>query len=309
MPMARSSSDAFSTDVELLNETLMDLTMLVHNLHEEIYRPGDPVPTNAYDFYEFHNAQPFSPDQAIAASAMGYCFGVFRGTKAFSARDRSQNLRAFPKQQVCPANSVSEDDCCVAHKGFLNIYNSRYVQDFENDLLHCMENFCTDPTGDCLVLGGMSQGAGIATIASVIFADYNPIVIGFGQPGSVASDCEAIESDRHYRFIGALPAVPEYDPVALIGPQVGLYWYGHTFLASDQDVTGMAYLGLDNQGIDLPSGSAEAHGASLRNVAAVKEYNDSEGTYPVRVSGYVTGSACTTDEECDSQFCDGNVCV
>ena len=59
MPMARSSSDAFST-VELLNETLMDLTMLVHNLHEEIYRPGDPVPTNAYDFYEFHNAQPFS---------------------------------------------------------------------------------------------------------------------------------------------------------------------------------------------------------------------------------------------------------
>lgn len=184
----------------------------------------------------------------------------------------------------------------------LGSYNANYVEQFEADLRDCMESHCTDPTGDCLVLGGVSQGAGIATIASVYFAEFNPIVIALGQPGTVTEDCPLINSDRHYRFIGALPDGDGYDPVALFGPQVGFYWFGHAFLASE-DVTGFAYLGLDNQDIKLKRGRAEEHIASVFNVRAIVEYYEEEGTYPVRISGYTDGSACTFDEECESQVC------
>lgn len=279
-------------------ENLMNMVEVVLDLSVLVYKPTTPPENLDYDLYHFYDDQPSQPDQAILAGAGGYCFAVFRGTKAFSVRDWKQNIQ-MKSEQFC----ISSEDCCDAHKGFLGAYNADYVQQLEADLRDCVDNYCTDPSGDCLVLGGMSQGAGIATIASAYFAEFNPIVIGLGQPGAVTEGCSLIDSDRHYRFIGAMPEKNGYDPVALYGPRAGYFWYGHTFLASTDDESSFAYLGLDNQDIELKRGNAETHFASTRNVRAIVDYYDGEGTYPVRISGYTDGSSCTIDEECESKNC------
>ena len=141
-------------------------------------------------------------------------------------------------------------------------------------------------------------------------------MITFGQPPAIDSPCPLIASSRWYRYVNTKAAETfrfgiVYDPVPF-SPGLGADNFGHMILLSE-DNTGVAYIGLDAQDYFGPPNvnGFEAHSMVSANgtypgyldriEVIMGEY--ANGTYPVRTSGYIAGSLCTEDKECESSSC------
>ena len=189
-----------------------------------------------------------------------------------------------------------------------------YKDELEADIRECAKT--CDNKDECVVLTGHSQGGAVAAVAGVVFAALNPYVITFGQPSAVFEPCERISSDRWYRWVNtkdskALTFGISYDPVPFV-PALGAVQFGHMILISGDD-SGVAYIGLDSQeyfsplnvnGVEAHSmfGTEEFPGYGDRINKIMEVYNDT-GMYPIRNNGYIAGSFCTEDIECESQKC------
>lgn len=244
------------------------------------------------------------PDQALVAKYKGYCYGAFRGT-TMTWTDWSQNFDPG-KIDACVDNDNSTM-CCTTRHGFFEAYMTNYRDDLEREIRECAKS-CTN-MDECVVLTGHSQGGAVAALAGLFLSDLNPYVITFGQPPTIDSPCDLVTSERWYRFVntkfGGLGI--SYDPVPFV-PGLGADSFGHMMLVSDDD-TGVSYIGLDAQdffgplnvdGFEAHSmvGSFE-HPGYLDRLDAIISHKD----YPVRTSGYVGGSPCTENKECESNQC------
>ena len=117
-------------------------------------------------------------------------------------------------------------------------------------------------------------------------------------------------SERTFRWINT--KITEtlgiaYDPVPF-APGLGADYFGHMVVMSD-DSTGVAYLGLDVQEYLHPIASGiEAH-FMVNGSTPYPGYEDrlralmSPGKYPIRNNGYVAGSLCSENKECESKKC------
>uniref|UniRef100_A0A7S4NAS7 Fungal lipase-type domain-containing protein n=1 Tax=Odontella aurita TaxID=265563 RepID=A0A7S4NAS7_9STRA len=262
----------------------------------------DPAP-NATGFSSLKNFL-VEPDQAIVAKHNGYCFGAFRGT-TMTWTDWSQN---FDPGSVDACVDIEESTrCCTTRHGFFEAYMTSYRDEFERDVRECAKS-CTNPD-ECVVLTGHSQGGAIAALAGLYLADLNPYVITFGQPYTIDAPCDMVTSERWYRFVNTKfgSVGISYDPVPFV-PGLGADAFGHMMLVSNDD-TGVSYIGLDAQDSfgPLNVGGFEAHSmvgtnehpGYLDRIDAIISHED----YPVRTNGYVGGSACTENKECESNQC------
>jgi hypothetical protein len=147
-------------------------------------------------------------------------------------------------------------------------------------------------------------------VAGLIFADLNPYVITFGQPPTLDAPCPLVTAGRLFRFVNTKSSGKlgiTYDPVPM-SPGLGADLFGHMIVLGD-DTSGVAYIGLDAQDFFGPLNvdGFEAH--SMVSTTPFPGYLDRIQTlmkndkYPIRNNGYVTGSLCSKDKECETKKC------
>ena len=289
----------------VLTKALMNLAKEAAVLSAKAY---DIDPTgDGYIEFSYYNAE---PDQALfAKTTVGgndYCFGVFRGT-TMTLVDWKQNVEPG-SHEVCVDLGDDQNHCCTTRKGFYDAYTTSYVKEIEVQLRDCAKS-CTNKD-ECLVLTGHSQGGAVAAVAGLVFADLNPYVITFGQPNTIATPCSIVTSERWFRFVNtkSSPSVGiTYDPVPF-SPGLGTGSFGHMIVLGD-DSSGVAYIGLDAQDFFSPLNVAGFEAHSMISTTAYPGYLDrldalmTNATYPIRNNGYVAGSLCSQDKECESNTC------
>jgi hypothetical protein len=225
---------------------------------------------------------------------------------------RSQNLK-LGTEDVCDDEGHV---CCSTRTGFFEAYNTPYKEESEAELRKCAAK-CESPD-ECVVLTGHSQGGAIAAVAALYFADLNPYVITFGQPATIDAPCPMITSERWYRWVNtkdlnALARGIVYDPVPF-APGLGADNFGHMILLGGADSSGVAYIGLDAQdAFGISAAGIDAHNMRaaegslfpgyLDRIDAIMEAYAKNGTYPIRTNGYLAGSLCSADTECETGDC------
>jgi hypothetical protein len=154
----------------------------------------------------------------------------------------------------------------------------------------------------------------VAIVSAISLADLEPVVITFGQPPVVHLPCDAIDHSKVYRFQNSRAGWfgPTYDPVPAI-PYPARH-IGHQIMLSD-DASGVAYIGLDSETTFWPVDLAnffELHrletdvGYIHRIQSLVHSYTTSNSN--VRISGFMKGTRCSQDVECDSGSCHKKRC-
>jgi len=244
------------------------------------------------------------PDEALVTQKDGYCYGSFRGT-TLTADDWRQNVR-LGLDNICATDGI----CCETRQGFFDAYDTPYRAAWEKAMRDCAKT-CENPE-DCVVITGHSQGGAIAAVAAVALADLSPYIITFGQPYTLDAPCEKISSERFYRYVNTEYHVRgiEYDPIPFV-PGMGADAFGHTIILSN-DFTGVAYVGKDVNDYYSPLDvTVAAH--SMIGTEEEPGYLDrlnilmdtrSNNTYPIRNDGYIAGSLCSKDVECQTEKCE-----
>jgi hypothetical protein len=272
----------------VLSENLMNLTREAARLSilaSEEEPPTDTV-THVYEAFGYFDDD---PDQALTLKTIdGYCFVAFRGS-SLELDDWAQNIE-IGNANVCTSvmSPTGNETCCTSRVGFYNAYNTQYRTDIEQNVRDCAST-CPN-RDDCVVLTGHSRGGSEATIAAIILADLNPIVITFGQPPTINTPCELLTSERIYRFVNTkvTDLGIAYDPVPM-APGLGADHFGNMIILSD-DSTGVALIGLDaNEYFHPFFNGVDAH--YMRGDTASPGYADRidslmgpDATYPIRTN-------------------------
>eukprot|EP00527_Entomoneis_sp_CCMP2396_P004298 CAMPEP_0198141192 /NCGR_PEP_ID=MMETSP1443-20131203/4226_1 /TAXON_ID=186043 /ORGANISM="Entomoneis sp., Strain CCMP2396" /LENGTH=514 /DNA_ID=CAMNT_0043803845 /DNA_START=41 /DNA_END=1585 /DNA_ORIENTATION=+ len=299
-----------SADDVILSRHIMELANYTAYLSSLAYEEAPSVDPDM-DYLKFFDAE---PDQALVIKRGGYCFGVFRGT-TMTWDDWSQNLEVG-NHEIC-ADDTDEKTCCTTRVGFWHCYDTEYKNKMESALKECAET--CDNMDECVVLTGHSQGGAAAAVAGVVLASLNPYVFTFGQPATILSPCERVNSERWYRWVNTkdsetLNSGIAYDPVPF-APGMGADFFGHMILISSDD-TGVAYVGLNAQQFfgPLNVNGFEAHNmyapegvafpGYADRISKIMELYDQDEKYPVRANGFIPGSYCTEDVECETKKCE-----
>lgn len=299
----------FETGADLnVTKKIIEISLATSLLSEILFLPQLYTnPSEGYDSFELFTME---PDVSVVAKKGGFCYGVARATTA-SIADQRQN---FGKDTRVICSEQDETNCCTAHKGWSDAYNNSFREEFETALRDCAAT--CDDADECVVLGGMSQGAAIASVASVFLKDLNPYVVLLGQPETLHPDCAAIDPYRHYNYVNSgisgkwFPKKINYDKTFMKDYENAMH-YGHIILLSD-DPSAVAYLGMNSHD-RFPSSkgfrTGNAHtlrklpgfilGYSERFERILKTY--SNFAYPVKI-GFSDGFYCTKDIECRG-FC------
>jgi hypothetical protein len=265
------------------------------------------------------------PDQALVVAVDGYCFAAFRGTVVTSWIDMYQNM-IFGNEQVCNANSATYGlvECCDVERGFYEGYNTNYRTGMEAALRDCAST-CTPPTDesgntdwDCptVVLTGHSQGGSIAATAALYLTDLSPIVITFGQPPTINSPCNLVDSENYYRFVNSRVGSygTTYDPVPYLPYDANQF--GHQIMLGEDD-TSVAYIGKDTEVVFLPYDTANNFASHrleppdngyIQRIDSLFFANAGSSSFYLP-TGFRDGSVCSQDVECDSLNCDNERCV
>jgi hypothetical protein len=234
----------------------------------------------------------------------GHCYVAFRGT-SLTFDDWGQNIQIGMKE-LC-IDIAGSTECCTSRVGFFDAYDTIYRKDVEDRVRKCASQ-CKDKD-DCVVITGHSQGGAIAAVAAVFLADLNPYVITFGQPPTIDAPCVVLTSDRIFRFVNTKQTNTgvAYDPVPM-APGLGADHFGNMVVLGD-DPTGIAFIGLDARDFLQPFlNGIEAH--FMQGNGTYPGYNDRivaltapNATYPIRSNGFVPGSLCSVNKECETNEC------
>jgi len=237
---------------------------------------------------------------------------------------------------------------CTVLEGMYESYQGGELQEAELEptMISFVETCMAEPNKQ-LVLTGHSQGAGAAVVGAIRFAGYTPLTLALAGPATVkspSSDCTAINPDHMWRVINSEISLETneitYDvvpysmlvPVArvFLGEQIGASIHlppdipnptvmedpMATPISFSQDQYDVAYFSKEQ--IDLE----ETYGPSPGDLDMLNGVNLGvhimylpkmdrlwkNGSFPLDVTGYVPGTPCTGDAEC--QFmCISRVCA
>ena len=244
-------------------------------------------------------------DFALVAKKDDTCYVAWSGTDQELREEWDQNFDTSAK-------TVGN---CQVHNGFDRNYSQRDKVDAAiND---CLASCGADTESDgstsnnaCpLVLTGSSQGGATAAIASLYWIEQNPIVITFGAPRAVHSNCNLLQANNHYRFVSVDSSGDrmKYDFVPML-PTGGQH-YGHTFLVSDD--ADVAYLGWND---NVTRMAAAMPSVSLHLMDAYSErielwHSQMEAVnLPIDIFGWDDDETCGFDDECSSERCEDARC-
>jgi hypothetical protein len=309
----------------ILSDKIVRLSQRAAELSILTFNVGTPTENEQSSKYEYYQSFINEPDAAIVAGIEGYCFAAFRGTVRTVA-DWSQNIQPG-LTPICKNDTTANDTtCCSVRSGYDDAYNAPFRQDLEIALLDCVDvygsssssrsstSLCNQTAGiisPCVVLTGFSQGAAVAAVSALYLYQFNPYVISFGQPPTLANDIDSpgcfndtsfIQTNRWYRYVNTyntaygLCGTIGYDLVSM-SPGFGAQQRGHMFVfpatvqstvinMTDSSHTtnsttmtvpqseGIAYLGLDESNTTLLRPTSErAH--SMIDIA-----NDTSNYHP-----------------------------
>jgi len=292
----------------------MDLSALTYKSEIDLGDAG-------YDFFKFFEAE---PDHAIVAAVDGYCFAAYRGS-ILSVEDWMDNLQPG-MSNVC-SQQQDEQACCEVRSGFYDGFNSGFRKELEASLPECIEQhaLCDDDDDDdeesCVVFTGFSHGGAIAHVSALHIAHLKPRVITFGQPATVQlQGCEhLLPSDRIYRWVNTFndylgQGLLAYDIVATMPFFEVAGQFGHMLVLPPDNSAAVAYFGLDPPSSvwQARPGLVMAHvhkdiifdkdfHAGYREHLTYLLINANE--YSFIANGFVDGSLCREDYECQSNRC------
>jgi hypothetical protein len=251
------------------------------------------------------------PDAALWVKKDGTCFAIFRAT-TMQIIDWLENVPLGPPIEF---QSPSGKTCVAIDAYYYAYYQTNFVDQFRSDIQGCVKS-CGSKQCD-LVIGGHSQGGGIAAIAAIDMEALNPIVIASNQPPAIVDGgkgpCEAIDPKRYYRFINTILDAEGhlyYDPVSSLAFSDTTDWFdwlGDLFVLGEPD-EGMVHYSNYIRPIILPTlWGPKAH--LMDNILPKLESYMSNNVFPIPTDGWSDGSICNFNEECQSALCYQNKCV
>lgn len=252
------------------------------------------------EVYEhFHAWDDGADDVSVIAKIEGTCYAAFRATDPFNLRDGVfQNLD-------CCAQQIPYTNCYI-RDGMYAGYFTNYAAEFEEKLDACLDS-CEG--GPCeLIFTGGSQGAGPATVASIVYEDYNPKVITWGGARAIYrispddnTVCQHVNPQNHFRMVLT-------DKMGLIDfiPYQWAYFAEHVGHEILYDSDSFNYMGINNR----------VQRSALRYQIAVHAPCNYERKtrqlfenvcFPAASYGWVDGHWCAVDDDCESRLCyEGN---
>lgn len=248
------------------------------------------------------------PDAALLVRKENTCFAIFRATTS-SIVDWIQNI---PKGPPTKFQSARGKNCFAIDAYHSAYFGSNFVDQFRDDVHECVAGCGDEPCE--LVVGGHSQGAGIAAVAAVDMDDLNPLVLSSNQPPALVEEgkgpCKAINPNRYLRFINTYVNSDSklgYDPVASLGLQETTDWLGHLFVLSDNEEGLPHYPNYARPNIPLTLWSQDAH-FMVDVLPKLKTLMNSK-VFPISTDGWENGAICNFNDECQSKLCHENKCI
>jgi hypothetical protein len=238
------------------------------------------------------------PELAWTARIDTTCVLVFRGTSNTPASTKTwmEDWQSNVVQQ-----QVTLSDQCSVTRGIYQAYFVDFVNNLEDDVQECKRN-C--PNCDLLITGH-SQGGALANVAGVLFQQYTPFVMTFGQPKVLGSRCRIMNESKWFRFILATPSLLrrlQYDVVPML-PGTGSF-YGHEIVLSSEDASGVDYVGFHQHENKVPwSVAAHDYEQYARALYRMRAYSNG-GKQSIRTNGYRVGTRCTDGSECVTGTCE-----
>jgi Lipase (class 3) len=324
-----------STSILPLTKVKVDLIAFSGILSASRYLPGFNVTPGFGEkcYSKLVNRTGGTIDEYCTFDKDSYCFVYFKGSQ-----NPGLSIEAFNDWILENANSQKQyvtkiDDPtrgCMVHKGFYMNYKGPGLAPMKNFVRTCMAN----GTRKQLVFTGHSQGAGAAGVASVAFADYNPLMIGLATPAFLTEPtCPLLNPKRIWRMINTENSDNfdlQYDPVSFLDALTKTLLPG--FLTDNKFHVGEAlFLPPNNEKEEIPSppvsqvlyrslyepepyGTPTAIDIIPDNGAIVSAHRlfsylpkllylmDSTPltSFPLNVLGFVDGTQCQENFECRS---------
>ncbi|KAG7344415.1 lipase class 3 [Nitzschia inconspicua] len=288
----------------VLSDHIMSLTKEAAKLSMLAYGETEPEDTVTHDYsaFGYNDAE---HDQALTVETSdGHCFVAFRGS-SLTIDDWSQNL-TIGSQNVC-VDVAGTTECCTVRAEFYDVYDTVYRKDMEDTLRKCASK--CENKDDCTIITGYSQGGAIAAVAAVFLADLNPYVITFGQPPTLVAPCNLVTTERIFRYVNTMKTDLSiaYDPVTMT-PGLDANHFEKMIVLGD-DPTGVAFVGLDDQEFlqqnlnGIAAHYMTGNGTDPGYIDRIDALTAPNATYPIRSNGFMLGSTCSINAECESNEC------
>jgi pimeloyl-ACP methyl ester carboxylesterase len=262
-----------------LDEDIIDLIVRAMELSDAV-QTQDPNAVAGSNFYlDGDNA-------ALFVKEGDFCFVAFDNSKP-TVGDWWQNLDPFESTIVSQSGQS-----CTARAGYVRAYtNPDYKAVLEQDLRSCL-----DGCSNCeAVLVGHSSGGAIAAVAAVALDDTMPMLITFGDPGSISGSCSPIYAEKYYRFVNtALDAqgTLDYDPVPSYN------WIadqrGKLFIMGNDENNVVNYGDGNGPNIFQFGYQLNAH----RSSQYMNRLHSYQGKNGIGADGWDVDFACNVDREC-----------
>lgn len=300
--------------LESLSKQVLEISLTAAELSKASYIL-DEFESNTYEAFFGYVEE---PDVAIVAKKDGRCYVAFRGTKP-NFDDWQQNLNPLSRN-VYKDNDVDSDEFCETRKGYADFIDRSIASDGLGTLTECLQSInddCEDGDEDetsCLVITGHSQGGAMATVASIILHQYNPMLITFGQPPAVDSGCPLIPTTKYYRYVNSITD-PESNLLSFDGVVFAPNWisdsvhYGYFLLLGD-DSAALKYLGHDQDYTFevesvLDYSVTTAHNMYGNDNSYYTRVETLLTNYPISINGFDGGVVC---EETYKELCESGIC-
>jgi hypothetical protein len=291
----------------VMSQDLFDLAVELIFISKEAYNEPTQVP-GSIRFEDDINA-------ALFVKKDERCIVAFQATRK-NVEDWLTNIPIVDPVQFYSATGKT----CKTQQGFLkSYYNVSYYNALVQHIKNCTES-CKDKCD--LVITGGSQGAAIAAVAAVDLDFLQPYLVTFGQPATLFDvenepPCgDSILPERYTRFVntveGTLNALPffhsnapalQYDLVAMLPA-------GYNMTDKLGTLILLGYT-TENHFVVYPQGQRELIPPALFGkfdshvmasyIAKLQAIQDLHGHEQIHLDGFLDGSLCNYDSECQSR--------
>lgn len=280
-----------------LTQTIVEQALEVAKIGQDLYENTNLYPSST--IYEH------GPDEVMIYKNNNQCYVVFRGTDFTDPDDALTNIDLF-SETIQSSGGVS----CTVHGGFKDaLLDPNYFNNFHQEINNCY-NSCGNNNKCEVILGGHSQGGGVASIAAIYYDYMNPTVITLGKVSAIysqsSSGCSALNPSKTFHFQntkldhGYISGGPYtyYD----FAPRLfwGMDWTGNEYLIGPNQPGVIAYSDGNRPSNDWKTAwAATAHPVAtyISSLELLLSRND------FSMNGWNNDTPCQENSECSSNYC------